>query len=159
MQQTYVMVKPHFANYDFVIEEIKNRLKSIGANIVEESFIKYSSEEAKQHYIEHLEKSFYPELEKYITSDKAYGMVITGTDIISKVRSLAGGTMKIDFSTGKTISLPEIGTIRRDIPALLSEKCRMTENVLHSSDSEESAKREIKIFQSILKKQTSENYK
>lgn len=150
MQKTYVMVKPHFANYKVVIDEVKARLLDLGLKIVEESFVVYNKEAAEQHYEEHVKKPFYPELEKYITSDKAYGMVLEGKNAIAKVRSVAGATIKKDKETGELI-LPEIGTIRRDIPTLLTEQCRQTENVIHSSDSEESAEREIKIYSGLKK--------
>jgi nucleoside-diphosphate kinase len=152
MEKTYVMVKPHFANYEKVVNEIKKRLLSLGLNMVKEGYIKYDRTYAQKHYEEHIGKSFYAGLETYITSDKAYGMVLEGEDAITKVRSIAGGTIKKDRETGEVLSLPSIGTIRRDIPALLGEECRQTENVLHSSDSKESAKKEIAIFESLLSK-------
>jgi nucleoside-diphosphate kinase len=151
MQKTYVMIKPHFANYKIVVDEIKKRLLNLGVKITTEGFIKYDKNSAEQHYAEHVGKPFYPELERYITSDKAYGMIIEGENAISQVRSIAGATIKKDKETGE-LRLPDEGTIRRDIPKLIGEECRQTENVLHSSDSEESARREIEIFKKLLKK-------
>lgn len=140
IQQTYVMVKPGFANNKNVIAEIKNRLKKVGLKIIEESYIKYDGKRAKMHYYEHIGKSFYPELEEYITSDKAYGMKVEGENAIILARSLAGSTKN-----------PAIGTIRYDIPAMLGIETRITENVVHTSDSEQSAQRELKIFEDILR--------
>lgn len=157
MEKTYVMVKPHFANYKIAIDEIKKRLKDLGLKITTEEFIKYDIKSAQQHYFEHVGKHFYPELEKYITSDKAYGMIVEGENAISKVRSIAGSTIKRDKETGE-IRLPDEGTIRRDIPKLIGEECRQTENVLHSSDSEDSAKREIEIFNKLLKKNKQKSF-
>lgn len=140
-QTSYVMVKPGFANNDKVIAEVKKRLKENGISILEEGFIRYDDAHAKRHYHEHVGKSFYPELEAYITSDKAYGMKVEGEDAIARIRALAGSTKN-----------PEPGTIRYDIPEMLKVERRITENVVHSSDSEEAAKLELAIFKELLKK-------
>lgn len=150
MQKTYVMVKPHFANYEIVINEVKKRLLELDLKIVEESFIKYNRAEAQKHYAEHLGKPFYPTLEDYITSEKAYGMIVEGENSLTKVRQIAGSTIKKNKETGEVL-LPAVGTIRRDIPAMIGEDCRLTENVIHSSDSEESARKEIGIFSRLKK--------
>ena len=141
---SYVMVKPEFASKPEVIEEIKNQLLEQSQNtlnIVKEEYIQYAPEDAKQHYAEHIGKEFYPSLEKYITSDIAYGMIIEGEDAISKIRSIIGSTKN-----------PAEGTIRYEIPKKLGLELRVTENVVHASDSMESAKREISIFENILNK-------
>ncbi len=148
-EQTYIMVKPHFANYEKVVKEVKKRMLGLGLSIIKEGYIKYGKEESAQHYAEHISKPFYPELETYITSEKAYGIILEGEDAISKARSISGPTIKKDKITGEQILPPE-GTIRRDIPAMLGEKCRLTENVLHTSDNEISAKKEIAIFKNLL---------
>lgn len=140
-QTSYVMVKPGFANNDKVVAEVKKRLKENGISILEEGFIRYDEAHAKRHYHEHAGKSFYPELEAYITSDKAYGMKVEGEDAIARIRALAGSTKN-----------PEPGTIRYDIPEMLGIERRITENVVHSSDSEEAAKLELAIFKELLKK-------
>lgn len=133
MERTYIMVKPHFANYDKVIELVKSEARKAGMTIVEENFVKYSKLDAQLHYAEHFRgsyenaKSFYKELEDYITSDKAYGMVMVGEDAIKTMRAI-------------------IKKLRVTIPAMLGEQPRITENVLHGSDCGESAKREIAIF-------------
>lgn len=140
-QLSYVMVKPGFANNEKVIEEVKARLGKKGIKILEEGFIRYTPEYAKRHYHEHVNKPFYPELEKYITSDKAYGMKVEGEDAIAVIRALAGSTKN-----------PDKGTIRYDIPEMLGLERRVTENVVHSSDGEEAAKIELAIFEELLKK-------
>lgn len=139
-QKSYVMVKPEFANHDEVIELIKKRLTSNGLKIVDEGFIKYDADSAKKHYHEHVGKSFYPELEQYITSDKAYGMEVEGEDAISVIRKLVGATKN-----------PEEGTIRYDVPEILHVERRVTENVVHASDCEEASALELEIFKSLLK--------
>ncbi len=137
-QTTYIMVKPHFANYDNIIELVKNEITNKGMEIKDASFVKYSIKDAQKHYAEHFRgsyenaKGFYKELEDYITSDKAYGMVVYGEDSITSMRSL-------------------IKELRQTIPAMLNEEPRMTENVLHGSDCEESAINEIEIFNTLKK--------
>ena len=137
-ETTYIMIKPHFANYDQVIEHVTSIIKELGLEIKDSSFIKYSITDAQKHYAEHFRgsyenaKPFYKELENYITSDKAYGMVITGEDAITTMREL-------------------IKRLRQEIPAMIGEEPRKTENVLHGSDCEESAQKEIKIFHSLIK--------
>ena len=135
-QTTYIMVKPHFANYDEIIKLVKEKITSKGMDIVDESFIKYSTSDAQAHYAEHFRgsyenaKSFYKELENYITSDKAYGMIVVGENSIQSMRDL-------------------IKVLRQEIPAMIGEEPRMTENVLHGSDCEESAEKETAIFKSL----------
>ena len=137
---SYVMVKPEFANNKQVIAEVIKRLQAKGIVILEESYINYDEKRAKMHYHEHVGKGFYPELEKYITSDKAYGMKVQGENAIAVIRALAGSTKN-----------PEPGTIRYDIPKALGLERRITENVVHSSDSPESAKLELSIFEQLAK--------
>lgn len=137
-QTTYIMVKPHFANFNEIIDLVKKETTNLGMEITESSFVKYSISDAQNHYAEHFlgsyenAKPFYKELENYITSDKAYGMVITGEDAITTMREL-------------------IKRLRQEIPAMIGEEPRKTENVLHGSDCEESAEKEIKIFHSLMK--------
>ena len=139
-QTSYVMVKPGFANNLKVIKEVKKRLLKSDLIIEKEGYISYSKDAAKEHYHEHVNKSFYPELEEYITSDKAYGMQVSGEDAIAVIRALAGATKN-----------PEPGTIRYDIPEYLGIERRVTQNVVHSSDSEAAAKTELEIFKGLLK--------
>ncbi len=130
------MVKPHFANFPKVIDLVKKEAVSAGMQIVDEKFIKYSVADAQKHYAEHFRgsyenaKGFYKELENYITSDKAYGMVMVGKDAIATMRAI-------------------IKRLRLEVPAMLGEEPRMTENVLHGSDCVESANNEIAIFNSL----------
>ena len=140
VELSYVMVKPEFATNEQIIKDIKQRLISAGLKIVEQNYVKYDVEHARQHYQEHIEKDFYPNLEKCITSDKSYGMIVSGENAISKIRALVGSTKK-----------PEPNTIRYDIPKKYNLELRITQNVVHASDSVESAKREIDIFKDLIK--------
>ena len=136
MERTYIMVKPHFANFQQVIDLVKKEAVNAGMQIVDEKFIKYSVTDAQKHYAEHFRgsyenaKGFYKELEDYITSDKAYGMVMVGENAITEMRTI-------------------IKRLRLEVPAMLGEEPRMTENVLHGSDCEASANNEIEIFNSL----------
>ena len=133
IQETYIAVKPHFANYPEVINYIKGVVSELGLEIKEEAFIQYTREDAQVHYAEHFRgsydnaKPFYPELEDYITSDKAYGMIVVGEDAIARMRAA-------------------IKEIRTNVPAMLNEEARKTENVIHGSDCEESAENEKALF-------------
>lgn len=135
-ETTYIMIKPHFANYDSVISHVTSIIKELGLEIKDSSFIKYSVSDAQKHYAEHFRgsyenaKGFYKELENYITSDKAYGMVVEGEDAITTMR----GAIK---------------QIRSDVPSMLGEEPRMTENVIHGSDCVSSAENEIAIFNTL----------
>ena len=66
-------------------------------------------------------------------------MIIEGEDAIAKIRSIIGSTKN-----------PDIGTIRYEIPKMLGLELRITENVVHASDSTVSAEKEISIFENIL---------
>ena len=139
IETSYVMIKPEFANFTSVIEEVIKRLENAGLTIKEQAKIKYTAEDAKQHYVAHVGKDFYPELEAYITSDVAYGMVVCGENAIARIRELVGATKN-----------PAEGTIRCDIPKQLGLELRITQNVVHASDCIEAAEQEIKIFHNIM---------
>ena len=139
IQKSYVMVKPEFANNNQVIDLVKNRLTANGLTILTEGFIRYDADSAKKHYHEHVGKGFYPELESYITSDKAYGMEVEGEDAISLIRTLVGATKN-----------PDKGTIRYDVPEILGIERRVTQNVVHASDCDAAAELELSIFKSLL---------
>jgi len=139
LEKSYVMVKPEFASNEKVVNEVKNRLSNAGLNILKGEYVRYNAEDAKKHYAEHVGKGFYPELEEYITSDVAYGMIVEGENAIAQIRALVGATKN-----------PAEGTIRYDIPKMMGLELRITQNVVHASDATTSAEREIAIFESML---------
>ena len=159
-QDSYVMIKPGFANDNRVKNYVKNRILESGLKIVEEGEIWYDRSSAQTHYAEHFRgsyenaKGFYPELEDYIVSDKAYGMKVVGENAIAKIRALVGSTMKINKDTNEVI-LPAEGTIRYDVPVMLGVKHDMTKNVVHASDCVESAEKELAVFENLLSKEAS----
>ena len=139
IEKSYVMVKPGFANHIEVINEIKKCILALGLKIIKGEYVSYSPNLAKKHYAEHVGKDFYPKLEKYITSDVAYGMIVEGENAIAKIRRVVGSTNN-----------PATGTIRREMPKLIGREVDTTENVVHASDSTESAEREIAIFEKMI---------
>ena len=151
MEKSFVMVKPGFANNQKVIDYVKEKITEAGLKIVSENFKSYSKEKAQEHYAEHFlgsyenAKPFYKNLENYITSDKVYGMEVHGENAIKVIRNLGGSTIKTNKETGEKI-LPAKGTIRYEVPLMLHEEHRTTENVIHASDSPEAAERELNIF-------------
>lgn len=135
-QTTYMMVKPGFANDVEIVDAIVKRVREAGLKIEEASYVKYDTATASEHYAQHLGKSFFPKLIDYITSEKAFGMVVSGENAISVVRALSG----------PTTDAPK-GTIRGDFGF-----GDITKNVVHSSDSEASSAREIEIYEKAKKR-------
>jgi nucleoside-diphosphate kinase len=86
---------------------------------------------ARRHYAEHTERPFFPELLQFITSGPVVAMEWTGNDAVVVARTLMGATNPVE-------ALP--GTIRGDLATVI------TENIVHGSDSKESAARELGIF-------------
>lgn len=130
MEQTFMMVKPDGVRRGLV-GEIISRVEKLGLQIVAQKMMQISKELAAKHYVEHLHKDFYPELEAFITSGPVVAMVVKGEHAIQLIRKLNGAT-KI------TESVP--GSIRGDYAN------STTENIVHGSDSPESASREIQLF-------------
>ena len=129
-QQTYVMLKPGVLQRRLA-GEITRRLENKGLRLLGMKLMQIPRELAEQHYAEHEGKPFFDGLIGYITSGPVVAMVIGGEEAISRVRLLAGAT-KVDEA------LP--GTIRGDFAAVTPK------NIIHASDSPESAQREIGLF-------------
>ena len=129
-ERTFVMLKPGTLERR-LFGRILERLENCCLKIIALKLMLIPRELAEEHYAEHKEKDFYPPLIDYITSGPVVAMVIEGENSIAKVRKIAGATNPMD-------ALP--GTIRGDF-ALITQK-----NVIHASDSRESAQREISLF-------------
>jgi nucleoside-diphosphate kinase len=142
---SFVLVKPEFANYPEVIDEIKRRFVEAGLEIVEEDYVKYDKEDGEAHYDEHKEKKFFGELVDYISSDKSYAMIVKCEDVINVIRFLVCRDKQAGLQPGD---------IRYDIPHVLGQELDMTKNVVHASDEPESAEREITIYRSAKAKET-----
>jgi nucleoside-diphosphate kinase len=130
MERTLMLIKPD-AVQRCLIGEIIRRIEQKGLEIVAMKLMQMTSELARKHYAEHVEKPFFPDLEHYITSGPIVAMVIEGDYVIESIRKLNGATGPIEAAPG---------TIRADLGV------HKTMNLVHGSDSVESAEREIRIF-------------
>ena len=131
MKQTLVLCKPDAVERSLV-GEIISRFEKKGLRIVALRMLTIGPELAEKHYAEHIGKPFYNGLVDFIGRSPAVAMVIEGPeDTWEIVRKMMGAT---------NAAQAEPGTIRGDFSALF------TENLVHGSDSAESAKREIEIF-------------
>ncbi|TWD82771.1 nucleoside diphosphate kinase [Kribbella amoyensis] len=129
-QRTLVLLKPDTVRRGLV-GEILGRFEAKGLSIVALEFRAIDGELADQHYAEHVERDFYPPLREFVTSGPLVALVLEGDEAIEVVRALNGAT------DGRKAAP---GTIRGDLS--LSNR----ENLVHGSDSPESASREIKIW-------------
>jgi len=136
-ERSFFMVKPDGVARGLV-EEIFKRVEESGLKIEVRKQILLTPEQAAELYQPHLGKSFYEGLIKFITSGPVVVSVVSGENAISRLRNLMGTT---DPREAKA------GTIRGD---LKEEEVRTPEgiikNLVHGSDSPESAQRELKIF-------------
>lgn len=130
VENTYVMVKPDGVARGLVGEVI-SRFESKGLVLVQMRMLTIDAELAGRHYEEHTEKPFFGELVDFITSGPVVAMEWTGESAISVARTLMGGTNPAEAAPG---------TIRGDLATVI------THNIVHGSDSPESAEREIAIF-------------
>jgi nucleoside-diphosphate kinase len=130
VERTFVMVKPD-AFGRRLVGEIVSRLERRGLSLRAMKLLRVTPEIAGEHYAEHREKPFYGELVDFITSGPAVAMVVEGLAAVSTVRAMMGATDPL-------ASAP--GTIRGDLALELGQ------NVVHGSDSLESAEREIAIY-------------
>ncbi|MDI3481851.1 MAG: nucleoside-diphosphate kinase [Tepidanaerobacteraceae bacterium] len=129
-EKTFVLIKPDGVKRGLV-GAILQRYEQKGLRIIKAKLIQASKELAEKHYQEHSSKPFFPELIDYITSGPVFAMVLEGDKAVSLVRLLNGAT-KVEEA------LP--GTIRGDFAT------STTENLVHGSDSAESAEREISLW-------------
>ncbi|ALS29548.1 nucleoside-diphosphate kinase [Paenibacillus cisolokensis] len=130
MERTFVMVKPDGFKRGLV-GEIISRFERKGLVLAEGKVMTVSRELAERHYSEHREKPFFGELVDFITSGPVFAMVWEGPDAVKNARSIIGKTNPADAAPG---------TIRGDFGLVVDY------NVVHGSDSPESAEREIGLF-------------
>jgi len=114
-----------------LIGRIIQRFEDKGLEIVEMKMLTLSKEMAEEFYKMHKGREFYERLIKFMTSGRIVAMVVEGENAISIVRKMIGKTNPVEA---------EPGTIRGDF-ALSTPN-----NIIHASDSKESAEREIKLF-------------
>jgi nucleoside-diphosphate kinase len=129
-QRTLVLLKPDAVRRGLV-GEILSRYESKGLSIVALEQRQIDGAQADAHYAEHVDRDFYPPLRDFVTSGPLVATVFEGEEAIEVVRALNGAT------DGRKATP---GTIRGDLS--LSNR----ENLVHGSDGEESAAREIKLW-------------
>jgi nucleoside-diphosphate kinase len=129
-ERTLVLLKPDAVRRG-LIGEIIGRFEAKGLVLVAMDLRTISPEMADQHYAEHVGRDFYPRLRSFVTSGPMVAAALEGDEAVEVVRALNGAT------DGRQAAP---GTIRGDLS--LSNR----ENLVHGSDSEQSAKREIALW-------------
>lgn len=130
IERTYNMIKPDgVANKH--IGEIISRIERVGLTIEKMELCMVTPEQAAENYKEHEGKPFYEGLISYITSGPVVKMVVSGENAVATMRKLMGATNCAQAAPG---------TIRGDFGLTVDQ------NVIHGSDSVESAEREIAVF-------------
>ncbi|MEX2673700.1 MAG: nucleoside-diphosphate kinase [Phycisphaeraceae bacterium] len=130
MQTTLILIKPDAVQRGLV-GEIISRFERKGLQLVGTKLVAVSEDLASEHYAEHKDKPFFPDLIGFITSTPVVALALHGRDAIAVCRKLVG-------ATDGTQADP--GTIRGDFG--LSKSL----NMVHASDSPESAERELKLW-------------
>jgi len=129
-ERTLVLLKPDTVRRGLV-GQVTSRFEAKGLSIVRMELRTIDGGLADQHYAEHVERDFYPPLRDFVTSGPLVAMVLEGDEAIAVVRAIAGAT------DGRKAAP---GTIRGDLS--LSNR----ENLVHGSDSAESAERELALW-------------
>lgn len=129
-QHTFIMVKPDGVRRRLVGEVIA-RIEAKGYELREMRLFTMDETLAKKHYAEHVERPFFSELVSFITSGPVVAMVIEGPDAVAGMRQLMGATNPLEATPG---------SIRGDLATVIGE------NIVHGSDSAESAEREVNLF-------------
>jgi len=129
-QRSFVLLKPDAVRRGLV-GPVLSRFEAKGLQIVALQLRQVDGELADRHYAEHVDKAFYPPLRTFVTSGPSVAMIVQGDEAIEVVRALNGAT------DGRKAAP---GTIRGDFS--LSNR----ENLVHGSDSAESARREIALW-------------
>jgi nucleoside-diphosphate kinase len=130
VERTLVLIKPDAVSRG-IAGEILGRFEARGLTLRAGKLLTVGRELAEQHYAEHTAKPFFSELVEFITSSPTLALVLEGEGAIGAVRSTMG-------ATNPAASAP--GTIRGDLAL------SMPDNLVHGSDSEESAAREIALW-------------
>jgi nucleoside-diphosphate kinase len=129
-EKTLILVKPDGVERG-LIGEVISRIERKGYRIEALELRTLERATAEEHYGEHTDKPFFGELVSFITSGPLVAMCVSGADAIAGMRSIMGATNPIEATPG---------SIRGDFATIIGE------NLVHGSDSPESAKRELGIF-------------
>ena len=133
-EKTLILIKPDGVARGLVGEVI-SRIESKGYSIDAVRMLKADRSLLEKHYAEHVGKPFYEPLVEFMMSGPIVAIVASGNRVIEGFRSLAG-------VTDPTLAAP--GTIRGDLAR--DQGTKVVQNIVHGSDSPESAAREIEIF-------------
>ena len=129
-QSTLLIVKPDAVRRG-LIGEILARIERKGLRVEALRMMRIDGGLAERHYAEHTEKPFFGELVEFITSGDVVVAKVTGREAVSALRAVMGATDPVKSAPG---------TIRGDFGLLI------TETLVHDSDSQESAQRELELF-------------
>jgi nucleoside-diphosphate kinase len=130
VQRTLVLIKPDAVQRGLA-GDILARFERRGLAVRAARFLQVDRELAERHYAEHAEKPFFAELVEFITSAPTLALALEGESAISVVRTTMGATNPTDAAPG---------TIRGDLALA------MPDNLVHGSDSPESAERELRLW-------------
>lgn len=130
VETTFIMIKPDGVRRGLVGEVI-SRFEAKGMTLGRMRMLEVTEEIARRHYAEHVEKPFFPELLSFITSGPVVAMEWSGESAVSAARTMMGPTNPVEAAPG---------SIRGDYALVI------TENIVHGSDSVESAERELAIW-------------
>ena len=128
--KTFFMIKPDGVKRN-LIGEIISRVEEKGFKITKIKMMTISLDLAEEHYGEHKDKPFFSDLVSFITSGPVVAMQVEGENVVAQIRNLMGATNPSDATPG---------SIRGDLATELDK------NVVHGSDSDESAERELNLF-------------
>ena len=128
--KTFFMIKPDGVQRNLV-GEIISRVEAKGFSITKIKMMTISKNLAEKHYEEHKDKPFFSDLVSFIISGPVVAMQVEGENVVVQIRNLMG-------ATNPSESTP--GSIRGDLATELDK------NVVHGSDSDESAERELSLF-------------
>ncbi|AFH61874.1 nucleoside-diphosphate kinase [Paenibacillus caseinilyticus] len=130
MERTFLMVKPDGVRRQLV-GRLVQRFEERGFQLTAAKLVVFGREQAERHYAEHREKPFFGELVDFITSGPCFAMIWEGDNVVQLTRNMIGKTDPLEAAPG---------TIRGDYAV------HKGFNVIHGSDSVESAEREIANF-------------
>ena len=130
VERSLILIKPD-AVQRRLSGEILSRIEARGFTVCAGKLVSVSRDLGERHYAEHKEKSFFGELVEFITSGRTWALVVEGEDVIATLRKTIGATNPADADPG---------SIRGDLAM------SMPDNLVHGSDSPESAEREIALW-------------
>lgn len=130
LQQSLVLLKPDAVQRSLVGELI-SRLERRGLKLVAMKMMRIDEDLARRHYAAHIGKPFFAGLIEFITSGPVVAMAVEGENAVEMVRLIMGATNPLDAGPG---------TVRGDFAVSIGP------NLMHGSDSEEAATREIELF-------------